>query len=126
MGSVSVLYSANKTFNGRSDYRLSGSWGWQFKQVTITASLETSLCNRGTNSGNARAAYLSVSIPLGKRSVRTYARQRGDDLSTGVAMSDTVSDQLNYRFAAEHNNRDRKSTRLNHRHSCASRMQSSA
>src|SRR3546814_20310000 len=101
MGSVSVLYSANKTFNGRSDDRLRGSWGWQFKQVTITASLETSLCNRGTNSGNARAAYLSVSIPLGKRSVRTYARQRGDDLSTGVAMSDTVSDQRKSRFAPE-------------------------
>src|SRR3546814_1671121 len=58
MGSVSVLYSANKTFNGRSDDRLSGSWGWQFKQVTITASLETSLCNRGTNRSEEHTSEL--------------------------------------------------------------------
>ncbi|WP_162253545.1 fimbria/pilus outer membrane usher protein [Achromobacter sp. Root565] len=114
VGSLNATYSTSRAFNGNSSNRLVGSWGKSFDRATVTASVETALgsarnsdrgqSTRGSRKGsNNNAAYVNVSIPIGTRSARAYVSKRGDSTRTGVAMSDIVSDQLNYRLAAERN-----------------------
>ncbi|MFJ3462007.1 fimbria/pilus outer membrane usher protein [Achromobacter spanius] len=108
LGSFNAAYSNSRNFNGDADNRLIGSWGKTFKHATVTANVETSMGSAskredGRRYGNDNAAYVNVSIPLGSRNVRTYVSKRGDTTRTGAAMSDILSDQLNYRVAVERN-----------------------
>ncbi|MFY3201062.1 fimbrial biogenesis usher protein [Achromobacter xylosoxidans] len=102
LGSFNLSYSPSRAFDGRSDNRLVGSWGKTFKYATVTASLETTTGGGSGDSGrNDKAFYLNVSIPFGSGSARAYTSRRGDSQRTGMTVSDTVSDSLNYRLSAE-------------------------
>lgn len=112
LGALNLAYATGKSGNGYTSERVVGSWGKSFKDFSVSASLETSLGASGGGSagrgyagrGNDRAAYLSVSIPLGKRYVQGVTRVRDNAVTTGAAMSEVVNDQLNYRVSAERNN----------------------
>lgn len=101
IGSTSITYSSSHAFNGDAHRRVIGSWGKSFKRMSITASVEKSLGGGGHRGQNNLAAYVNLSIPFGHGSLRTFANKRGDDLRTGAAYTGLVSDQLNYRLAAE-------------------------
>lgn len=104
VGGLNLTYASNTRQDGRSSDRLVGSWGKSFKDFSVSASVETALGSNGNRGGNDRAAYLNVSIPLGKRSVQSYTRVRENNVASGVAMSEVVNDQMNYRVAVERNN----------------------
>ncbi|NLA20682.1 fimbria/pilus outer membrane usher protein [Burkholderia cepacia] len=51
--------------------------------------------------------YVSLSIPFGKRSVRTYASNTSGYTRFGANYNERVGDRLNYSLNAERNTRDR-------------------
>lgn len=100
LGGFNLAYTSGRSFDGFASNRLTGSWGRTFKHATVTASVETSLGgDSGADEGNA--FYLSVSVPLGSRSVRAYTSKRDDTLRTGAALTEVVNEQVSYRVAAE-------------------------
>jgi outer membrane usher protein FimD/PapC len=108
LGSFVLSYSPSRSFDGDSVDRLFGSWSRTFKGATVTANIERSMRdsdgrrgNAATGSTNRTAFYLTISIPLGRRSMNTYATRRGDDLRTGVKVTDLVNDQFGYTLSAE-------------------------
>lgn len=101
LGSFNVSVAPTRTFQGDTTNRLISSWGQTFKHATVSASVETALSGSAGYGGD-NAAYISVSIPLGKsRSMRTYVNRRGDTQRIGTTYSEVVNDQLNYRLSTE-------------------------
>jgi outer membrane usher protein FimD/PapC len=101
LGGFNMSVAPSRTFRGDTTNRLVASWGQTFKHVTVSTSVETAFS--GT-SGYDRdnAAYISVSIPLGKSGrVRTYASRRGNTQRIGATYSKVVNAQLNYRLNTE-------------------------
>jgi outer membrane usher protein FimD/PapC len=108
-GNVAVGYSHSTLQNGRKTQRLNMSWAKTFSVGTLSLNVERDLNSRNdAGSGYAgntpvNAYYASLSIPLGKRSVRTYASNSGGYTRMGAAYSERVGDSLNYSVNAERN-----------------------
>lgn len=102
-GAFNLSYSSVKMLGGSTRARLVSSWGKSFERATLSASIEALMDSSGHKGAfNADSAFhLNVSIPLGPRSLGTYTRRRDGRTRTGAALSEKLSDQVNYRVAAE-------------------------
>ncbi|MCA1322981.1 fimbria/pilus outer membrane usher protein [Herbaspirillum sp. alder98] len=111
LGGFSFSYSRSTQFNGNSTQRIMASWGRTFDFGTVNLNLErqlgrqsgdTSTSGRGGEAGrNPTVFYLTLSIPLGKRSVRSYLNNSGGYQRMGSSFSNQAGDSLNYSVSAE-------------------------
>jgi outer membrane usher protein FimD/PapC len=118
LGGFSLGYSNADTFQGSSSRHLTASWGKTFEHATLSLNLERTLgksshfdeaLGRRRVNENGSAAYLTVSIPLGKgRNVRTYANKRNGVTRFGASFDDTSNDFAKYRLSAERNEQRRQ------------------
>jgi len=107
VGGFTIAYSQSTQHNGGRTQRLNASWGKTFNFGTLSLNVERDLSPRnGTAYASTtplNAYYLTLSVPLGKRTVRTYASNSGGYTRLGAAYSERVSDTLNYSVSAERN-----------------------
>lgn len=99
LGAFSVNYSRSSLFTGDDSKRVTGSWGRTFKYATVSLSVEKAI--GGTSGNNGNAVYLSVSVPLGRRSVRGYVNRVDGSTRLGATYSEVVNDIFNYSLNAE-------------------------
>lgn len=105
VGSLSGGFSRAALHDGSESSRAYASWGRRFAEVSLSASMEWNL---GGSSNLGNAAYVSVSMPLGReRRLRASLRESGGDSRLGLSMQERVSDTLSYRLGAERDSRDR-------------------
>jgi outer membrane usher protein FimD/PapC len=98
-GGLSLNYSRSNLFVGETTQRITGSWGKTFRHATVSLSVEKGI--GGGNVGNGNSVYLSVSVPLGKRSVRGYVNRVDGNTRLGVTYNEVVNDVVNYSLNAE-------------------------
>lgn len=117
LGGFTLGYSQASLQNGERSRRLNLSWGKSFAFASVSLSAERDLGHRrrdgygyGETEGSASAYYLSVSIPLGKRSVRSYARKANGYTRFGASYNEQRSEALNYSLSAERDTRERNNT----------------
>lgn len=106
-GGFNVSYSRVTTFDGVAIGRVIGSWGKTFKYATITANFEKSI-DQSNRYGGGDAFYLNLSIPLGRRDVRTYVSHRNNDMRVGAALSERINDYASYYVTTDYDNRRQK------------------
>ncbi|NUU00910.1 fimbria/pilus outer membrane usher protein [Herbaspirillum robiniae] len=105
LGGFNASYSRSTQFYGPSTQRLMLAWGRSFDFGTVNFNVEHQLggtSNQGGGStGAANAFYLTVSIPLGKRSVRSYVNNSSGYQRVGASYNEQFNDYVNYTVAAE-------------------------
>ncbi|WP_153787553.1 fimbria/pilus outer membrane usher protein [Pseudomonas sp. EMN2] len=105
VGSLSGGFSRAALHDGGESSRAYASWSRRFGEVSLSASAEWNL---GGSSNLGNAAYLSLSMPLGReRRLRASLRESGGDHRLGLSMQERVSDTFSYRLGAERDSRDR-------------------
>ncbi len=115
LGGVTFGYAFSNQQNGERTQRLNFSWGKSFRFGTVSLNVERDLSpRRDARYYGSRAYdrpdntyYVSLSIPFGKRSVRSYASNTSGYTRFGANYSERVGDRLNYSLNAERNTRDR-------------------
>ncbi|WP_321909646.1 fimbria/pilus outer membrane usher protein [Burkholderia cepacia] len=115
LGGLTFGYAFSNQQNGERTQRLNFSWGKSFAFGTVSLNVERDLSpRRDTRYYGSRAYdrpdntyYVSLSIPFGKRSVRTYASNTSGYTRFGANYNERVGDRLNYSLNAERNTRDR-------------------
>ena len=107
LGGFRLSHSYSSQFDGQATQRLIGSWSKGFKYATVSVNVEKSLGETGPY-GYGDTAYLSVTMPLGGGSLRTYANNDQRGTRTGATYSKQVNDVVGYRLQAERNSLDRE------------------
>ena len=98
LGGLSLSYNRSNLFAGADTQRLTGSWGKTFRHATVSLSVEKEI---GGGTGRGNAVYLSVSVSLGRRSVRGYVNRVDGQTRLGATYNDTVNDIFSYSLNAE-------------------------
>lgn len=100
VGGVNVSWSRSTQFSGASTQRMIGSWGNTYAFGTLSLNVEHAM---GASNGNAGANtfYLTLSMPLGKRSVRSYVNNSSGSARFGTALSEQVNEYVGYTVAAD-------------------------
>jgi len=107
LGGFNLSYSRSMQFTGTSTQRLFGAWGKTFEFGTISLNIDHSMgnANQGTT---ANTFYLTLSIPLGKRSVRTYVNNSSGYVRMGASVNEQVNDYATYAVSAERDTQSRE------------------
>jgi outer membrane usher protein FimD/PapC len=108
-GAFSAGYSRATLFDRRASSRATLSWGRNFRRATVSLNAERDLGQRDVRrgeedavQGDAYRVYLSVSVPLGeRRRLRTNVQHDRGGERIGVALSDSISNTLNYRVSVD-------------------------
>ncbi|WP_231602289.1 fimbria/pilus outer membrane usher protein [Herbaspirillum chlorophenolicum] len=109
LGGFNVSYSRSTQFYGQSTQRVMASWGRSFDTVSVNLNIEHQMGGTGALTGAANTFYLTVSIPLGKRSVRTYVNNSSGYQRLGASYNEQLNDYVNYTVAAERNQQTKDS-----------------
>lgn len=111
-GSFSLGYSRTVSFGeiGTSK-RVTASWNKTFKYASVGVNWQHEIDSsnntnhyRNENDDRGDTFYVNVSIPFGKQSVNTYARNDGRDTSYGVQTAGNITRDLGYTVSAENAN----------------------
>ncbi|WP_167541881.1 fimbrial biogenesis usher protein [Herbaspirillum rhizosphaerae] len=106
-GGFNLSYSRSTQFTGASTQRLFGAWGKTFEFGTVSLNVDHSM--GGSNQGpTANTYYLTLSIPLGKRSVRTYVNNSSGYARMGASVNEQVNDYATYMVSAERNTQNQE------------------
>ncbi|MGP6424985.1 fimbria/pilus outer membrane usher protein [Pseudomonas pharyngis] len=101
-GGFSGSYSRFSMFDGTANSRVALAWSQSIRRANVTLTVERAVAE-ATDDARGTAAYLSVSLPLGKRrTVHGYVRS--DDVSgtrSGLRFNEQLSDTLAYSIGAE-------------------------
>ncbi|NWA39773.1 fimbrial biogenesis usher protein [Pseudomonas reactans] len=117
MGSFSLGYSRSVGFDSSSDSkRVIASWSKTFKYASVSANWQHEIdSNNNRSSSNTNnyqnynddrgdTFYINVSIPFGKQSLNSYARNDGQDTSYGMQTAGNITRDLGYTVSAENAN----------------------
>ena len=108
-GGFNASYSLATLQDERRARRLNLSWNKAFDFGTVSASVLRDLGGRpaGTfDAGSGNTFYVSLNIPLGRRSMRSYTSNSGGATRVGTAYSERLNDTLNYSLGAERDSGD--------------------
>jgi len=105
LGGFRLAYSASSSFDGRHIQRVIGSWVKSFPHATVSLNVERSTGDLG-RFDNRHAAYVTVSIPLGSKTVKTYVNRYDDRTRAGVTLNERIDDTTSYQVSAERDSRD--------------------
>jgi len=98
LGGFSAGFARSSLFDGHKSQRFVAAWAQSFKYASVSFNLERDL---GSTVASGNQFYVGINIPLGRRSVSTYASQSGKLTRFGARYSETVNPTLNYSVAAE-------------------------
>ena len=107
LGGFRLSHAYSTQFDDQATQRLIGSWSKSFKWATVSVNVEKSLGETGPY-GYGDTAYLSVSMPLGQGSLRTYVNNDQRGTRTGSTYTQQVNDMVGYRVQAERDSTDRE------------------
>jgi len=107
LGGFRLSHAYSTQFDNQATQRLIGSWSKNFRWATVSVNLEKTLGETGPF-GYGDTAYLSVSMPLGQGSLRTYVNNDQRGTRTGGTYSQQVNDVVGYRLQAERDSSDRE------------------
>ncbi|SDZ66953.1 fimbria/pilus outer membrane usher protein [Pseudomonas sp. NFIX28] len=107
LGGFRLSHSYSTLFDDTSTQRLVGSWSKNFKHANVSLNVQKSMGDRGPyDTGDS--IYLSVSMPIGGRTVRTYVNSDNNSTRTGASYNEQVNDTFGYRLQAERDMSDRE------------------
>lgn len=116
-GGFNVSYSRATQYSGTTTQRVIGSWGNTYSFGTLSFNLEHAMGSSGGNGGSggsggrgngANTYYLTLNMPLGKRSVRAYANNSSGSVRLGASLSEQVNEYMGYSVAADRNTQSRE------------------
>ncbi len=107
LGNVAFNYTRAMVFDGSGTQRVTASWTRSFGPTSVSLNLSRSIGN-GTSGGEQ--AYLSVNVPLGRRSISTYANVSGADARFGVRYADRVGRYSHYSIASDYDSDRRRAS----------------
>lgn len=99
-GGLNVSWSRSTQFSGASTQRMISSWGNTFAFGTLSLNVEHAM-GGGNGSTGANTFYLTLSIPLGKRSVRSYVNNSSGSARFGASLNEQVNEYVAYSVAAD-------------------------
>ncbi|WP_051673169.1 fimbria/pilus outer membrane usher protein [Pseudomonas chlororaphis] len=106
VGSFYLSHTHANRFDGQSSQRVMGSWAKNLGAVNLSLSVSQS---KGVGSDNrGLQTNLSLSFPLGERSVRSYANSDKTGIRSGASMSEQLGEGVGYSVHAEHNHTQRE------------------
>jgi outer membrane usher protein FimD/PapC len=108
LGGVNVSYSRSVQFTSASTQRVIGAWGKTYDFGTVNFNLEHEMGGGTRNGVSANTFYLTLSIPLGKRSVRSYVNNSSGYNRLGASVNEQLNDYVNYTVSAERNTQSRE------------------
>ncbi|WP_447775343.1 fimbria/pilus outer membrane usher protein [Variovorax boronicumulans] len=104
-GGFRLAYSQSTNFDGRNIRRMTGAWVKSFKHATVSFNVEHSTGDLG-RFDNRHAAYVTVSIPLGSKTVKTYVNRYDNRMRTGATLNERVNDAVSYQVSTERDSRE--------------------
>nr|NLU60102.1 fimbria/pilus outer membrane usher protein [Pseudomonas sp. BIGb0427] len=107
LGGFRLSHAYSTLFDDTTTQRLLGAWSKNFKRANVSLNVQKSMGDRGPyDTGDA--VYLSVSVPIGTRTVRTYVNADSNTTRTGATYNEQVNDSFGYRLQAERDLSDRE------------------
>lgn len=111
LGGFNASYSRSTQFYGASTQRLMLSWGRSFDFGSVNFNLEHQMggaAGGGGSSTPVNTFYLTVSIPLGRRSVRSYVNNSSGYQRLGASYNEQFNDYVNYTVSADRNQQSKE------------------
>ncbi len=114
LGSFNVAYSRSSLFSGVATQRVTAAWGQTFAFGTVSFNVEHNLGSSGNTDANSsntvpiNTFYLTLSIPLGQRNVRTYVNNSSGYKRYGASYNETINEYANYTVSAERNTQNQE------------------
>lgn len=107
LGGFRLSHSYSTVFEGEATQRLIGSWSKNFKHANVSLNVQKSMGESGQY-GTGDTVYLSVSMPIGGRTLKTYVNHDSKRTRTGATLNEQVNDNFGYRLQAERDSFDRE------------------
>lgn len=107
LGGFRLSHAYSTRFDDQATQRFIGSWSKSFRHATVSVNVEKSLGETGPY-GYGDTAYVSVTMPIGRGSIRTYANHDQRGTRTGGTYNEQVNDNFGYRVQAERDSMDRE------------------
>lgn len=107
VGSFNLSYSQAQTFGSGNISYVRGGWSKAFGRSYVGASLERS---SGGYYGSEDRFYLTLSVPLGDRSISSWVNGSKNGNRAGVRYSERLSQDRNYSLSTEHDNGSKRTS----------------
>lgn len=107
LGGFRLSHSYSTRFDGQSTQRLFGSWSKSFKHASVSLNVQKTM-GETDRYGSGDSIHLSVSVPLGGRTLNTYVNTDRNRTRTGATLNEQVNDNFGYRLQAERDNRNQE------------------
>ncbi|WP_412525855.1 fimbria/pilus outer membrane usher protein [Burkholderia lata] len=98
-GAFSLDYTRIGLFDGSGTQRISGSWSRQFGQASVSLNVSRNL---GDRVPGGTQVYVSMTLPIGKRSVSAFANVADGSVRSGARYADTFGRTGHYSVAADY------------------------
>ncbi|WP_241303564.1 fimbria/pilus outer membrane usher protein [Burkholderia stabilis] len=99
VGMLSLNYSRVGIVDGPDMQRVAGTWVRPFGRGSVSLNVNRTLGARGAG---GTQVYVSMTVPIGQRSVSAYANVTGDALRSGARYADTFGRTGNYSVSADY------------------------
>lgn len=106
-GGLNISWSRSTQFSGAGTQRMIGSWGNTFGFGTLSLNVEHAM-GGGSGTAGANTFYLTLSVPLGKRSVRSYVNNGSGSARFGASLNEQVNDYAGYSVSADRSTQTRE------------------
>lgn len=107
VGSFNLSYSQAQTFGSGNISYVRGGWSKAFGRTYVGASLERS---SGGYNGSEDRFYLTLSVPLGDRSISSWVNGSKNGNRAGVRYSERLSQDRNYSISSEHDSGSKRTS----------------
>ncbi|WMI98145.1 fimbria/pilus outer membrane usher protein [Pseudomonas chlororaphis subsp. aurantiaca] len=107
LGGFRLSHSHSTRFDGQPTQRLLGSWSKNFKHANVSLNVQKTMGESGRY-GTGDSVYLSVSMPFGGRTLKTYVNADSNRTRTGATLNEQVNDNFGYRLQTERNSHNRE------------------
>ncbi|WP_322027064.1 fimbria/pilus outer membrane usher protein [Burkholderia sp. BCC1977] len=99
LGALSLDYTRVAVFDGRPMQRIAGTWTRPFGRGAVALNVNRTL---GTRGAGGTQVYVTATVPIGTRSVSTFANVTGDSVRSGARYADTFGRTGSYSVAADY------------------------
>lgn len=103
-GGVQGSYSRASTFDGCQTQYFTASWSKSIKRATVSLNLQHA---SGGRYSSGDTVLLSVSIPFGPGSIRSYVNHNDGRSRLGASASEQVNEAVGYGLSVEHDRAER-------------------
>ncbi|RQR39706.1 MULTISPECIES: fimbria/pilus outer membrane usher protein [unclassified Burkholderia] len=99
LGMLSLDYTRVGLFDGPAMQRVAGTWTRLLRRGSVALNVNRTL---GTRGSGGTQVYVTITVPIGTRSVSAYANVTGDSVRSGARYSDTFGRTGSYGVAADY------------------------